>query len=103
MCIRDRHDLDRKINGLNKTDLILIAARPGMGKTAIALNICLNVAKTYEKTVAFFSLEMSREQLVMRLLSTESFVENQKLTTGHLEDDDWSKLSICLLYTSRCV
>ena len=88
------HDLDRKINGLNKTDLILIAARPGMGKTAIALNICLNVAKTYEKTVAFFSLEMSREQLVMGLLSTESFVENQKLTTGHLEDDDWSKLSI---------
>ena len=70
------HDLDRKINGLNKTDLILIAARPGMGKTAIALNICLNVAKTYDKTVAFFSLEMSREQLVMRLLSTESFVEN---------------------------
>ena len=81
------HDLDRKINGLNKTDLILIAARPGMGKTAIALNICLNVAKTYEKTVAFFSLEMSREQLVTRLLSTESFVENQKLTTGHLEDN----------------
>ena len=88
------HDLDKKINGLNKSDLLLIAARPGMGKTAIALNICLNVAKTYEKTVAFFSLEMSREQLVMRLLSTESFVENQKLTTGHLEDDDWSKLSI---------
>ena len=88
------HDLDRKINGLNKTDLILIAARPGMGKTAIALNICLNVAKTYEKTVAFFSLEMSREQLVMRLLSTESFVENQKLTTGHLDEEDWGKLSI---------
>ena len=88
------HDLDRKINGLNKTDLILIAARPGMGKTAIALNICLNVAKNYEKTVAFFSLEMSREQLVMRLLSTESFVENQKLTTGHLDEEDWGKLSI---------
>ena len=88
------HDLDRKINGLNKTDLILIAARPGMGKTAIALNICLNVAKTYEKTVAFFSLEMSREQLVTRLLSTESFVENQKLTTGHLDEEDWGKLSI---------
>ena len=88
------HDLDRKINGLNKTDLIQIAARPGMGKTAIALNICLNVAKTYEKTVAFFSLEMSREQLVMRLLSTESFVENQKLTTGHLDEEDWGKLSI---------
>ena len=87
-------DLDRTITGLNKSDLILVAARPGMGKTAIALNICLNVAKTYEKTVAFFSLEMSREQLVTRLLSTESFVENQKLTTGHLEDEDWGKLSI---------
>ena len=87
-------DLDYKTSGFQPSDLILIAARPGMGKTAIALNICLNVAKTYEKTVAFFSLEMSREQLVMRLLSTESFVENQKLTTGHLEDDDWSKLSI---------
>ena len=87
-------ELDDTITGLNRSDLILLAARPGMGKTAIALNICLNVAKTYEKTVAFFSLEMSREQLVMRLLSTESFVENQKLTTGHLEDDDWSKLSI---------
>ena len=88
------HDLDRKINGLNKSDLLLIAARPGMGKTSLALNVALNVAKSTDKTVAFFSLEMSREQLVMRLLSTESFVENQKLTTGHLEDDDWSKLSI---------
>ena len=86
--------VDAKINGMNKSDLLLLAARPGMGKTAIALNICLNVAKTYEKTVAFFSLEMSREQLVMRLLSTESFVENQKLTTGHLDEEDWGKLSI---------
>ncbi len=65
-----------------------------MGKTSMALNVALNVAKSTDKTVAFFSLEMSREQLVMRLLSTESFVENQKLTTGHLEDDDWSKLSL---------
>ena len=87
-------DLDRAILGLNKSELILIAARPGMGKTSIALNIALNVGMTLKKTVAIFSLEMSREQLVMRLLSTESFVENQKLTTGHLEDDDWSKLSI---------
>ena len=88
------HDLDRKINGLNKTDLILIAARPGMGKTSIALNIALSVAKSTNKTVAFFSLEMSREQLAMRLLSNESFVDNQKLVTGKLDDEDWQKLSI---------
>lgn len=88
------HDLDRKINGLNKTDLLLIAARPGMGKTSAALNIALSVAKSSGKTVAFFSLEMSREQLAMRLLSNESFVELQKLITGKLCDDDWTKLSI---------
>ena len=74
------HDLDRKINGLNKSDLLLIAARPGMGKTSLALNVALNVAKSTDKTVAFFSLEMSREQLATRLLSNESFVDNQKLT-----------------------
>ena len=77
-------DLDKKINGLNKSDLILIAARPGMGKTSIALNIALAAAKKYDKTVAFFSLEMSREQLAMRLVSNESFVDNQKLVTGKL-------------------
>ncbi len=88
------HDLDRRINGLNKSDLILIAARPGMGKTTIALNLVLNVAKNTDKTVAFFSLEMSREQLVSRLLSTESFVSFNKLATGQLEEDDWNKLSI---------
>ena len=88
-------DLDRKINGLNRTDLILIAARPGMGKTSIALNIALNVAKKNpEKTVAFFSLEMSREQLVMRLMSNESFVDNQSLVTGRLSEDEWTKLGI---------
>ena len=88
------HDLDRKINGLNKSDLLLIAARPGMGKTSLALNIALYVAKTTEKTVAFFSLEMSREQLATRLLSNESFVDNQKLTTGKLDEEDWGKLSL---------
>ena len=87
-------DLDRKINGLNKSDLLLIAARPGMGKTSLALNIALNVAKSTEKTVAFFSLEMSREQLATRLLSNESFVDNQKLTTGKLDEEDWAKLSL---------
>ena len=86
------HDLDRKINGLNKSDLFLIAARPAMGKSAFALNIGLNVAKKYNKTVALFSLEMSREQLAMRLLANESFVELQKLATGKLSEDEWSKL-----------
>ena len=86
------HDLDKKINGLNKSDLFLIAARPAMGKSAFALNIGLNVAKKYKKTVAMFSLEMSREQLAMRLLANESFVELQKLATGKLSEDEWSKL-----------
>ena len=88
------HDLAKKINGLNKSDLLLIAARPGMGKTSLALNIALSVAKESAKTVAFFSLEMSREQLAMRLLSNESFVDNQKLLTGQLSEEDWTKIAI---------
>lgn len=87
-------DLDSKINGLNKSDLILLAARPAMGKTAFALNLCLNVAKKYKQTVAFFSLEMSREQLAMRLMSSESFVNSQKLATGKLSEEEWSKLCL---------
>ena len=85
-------DLDTKINGLNKSDLLLIAARPAMGKTSFALNIGLNVAKKYKQTVAMFSLEMSREQLAMRLLSGESFVDSQKMATGKLSEDEWAKL-----------
>ena len=87
-------DLDRKINGLNRSDWLLIAARPAMGKTSFALNIALNVAKKYGQTVAFFSLEMSREQLAMRLLSGESFVDSQKMATGKLSDEEWSKLAM---------
>ena len=88
-------DLDKFISGLNKSDLMLLAARPGMGKTSLALNIALNVAKKYPKrTVAFFSLEMSKQQLVTRLSSNESFVDNKKLTTGKLNDEDWSKVGI---------
>ncbi|MEA4965520.1 MAG: replicative DNA helicase [Oscillospiraceae bacterium] len=87
-------DLDRKINGLNNSDLALIAARPGMGKTSIALNMALHAAKHTGKTVVFFSLEMSREQLAMRLISNESFVDNQKLVTGRLTEDEWSKISL---------
>lgn len=88
------HDLDKKINGLNLSDLLLIAARPAMGKTSFALNIAMNVAKKYEGTVAIFSLEMSREQLAMRLLSGESFVDSQKMLTGKLSDEEWSKLAM---------
>ena len=85
-------DLDSKINGLNKSDLLLVAARPAMGKSAFALNIAVNVAKKYKKTVAVFNLEMSREQLTMRLLANESFVELQKLATGKLTEEEWTKL-----------
>ena len=88
-------DLDKFINGLNKSDLMLLAARPAMGKTSLALNIALNVAKKYpKKTVAFFSLEMSKEQLVTRLLANESFVDNKKLTTGQLTTEEWTKIGI---------
>ena len=85
-------DLDIKINGLNKSDLVLVAARPAMGKTSFALNIGLNVAKKYQSTVAMFSLEMSREQLAMRLLSGESFVDSQKMATGKLTEEEWESI-----------
>ena len=85
-------DLDMKINGLNKSDLLLVAARPAMGKSAFALNIGVNVAKKYNKTVAIFNLEMSREQLAIRLLASESFIEMQKLATGKLSEEEWGKL-----------
>ena len=85
-------DLDHKIHGLNKSDLILVAARPAMGKSAFALNLGMNVAKKYGKTVAIFNLEMSREQLAMRVLSSESFVELGNLVTGKLSEEEWGKL-----------
>ncbi|MDD3164783.1 MAG: replicative DNA helicase, partial [Oscillospiraceae bacterium] len=94
-------DLDHKINGLNKSDLLLIAARPGMGKTSMALNIALSVAKGTPKTVAFFSLEMSKEQLAMRLISNESFVDNQKLVTGKLSEDEWSRIGVAAAALSQ--
>ena len=85
--------LDQKITGLNRSDLILLAARPGMGKTSMALNVALRVAKAERKAVAIFSLEMSREQLATRLLSTEALVENQRLRTGLLRETDWDKIA----------
>ena len=86
-------DLDSTILGLNRSELILFAARPGMGKTSIALNIAMNVAMTLHKTVAIFSLEMSREQLVMRLLSRASMVPSQNLLTGQLSEQQWRSIS----------
>jgi len=86
-------DLDRMTLGLNKTELILIAARPGMGKTSIALNMALYAALHEKKTVAMFSLEMSREQLVMRLLSREAMVPSQNLLTGRLSEPQWREIS----------
>ena len=85
-------DLDAKINGLNKSDLVLVAARPAMGKSAFALNMAMNVAKKYKKTVAVFNLEMSREQLALRLLASEGFLDMSKLTTGKLSEEEWGKL-----------
>lgn len=85
-------DLDRVITGLNRSDLILLAARPGMGKTSFALNIARYVACTAKKTVAFFSLEMSKEQLASRLLSAEALIEGTKLRIGKLNDEEWDRL-----------
>ena len=85
-------DLDAKINGLNNSDLVLVAARPAMGKSAFALNMAMNVAKKYNKTVAVFNLEMSREQLALRLLASEAFIDMQKLATGKLSEEEWTKL-----------
>ena len=85
--------VDRKIHGLNKSDLILLAARPGMGKSSFALNIALNVAKQTQKTVAVFSLEMSREQLLIRLMASEGLIDLGALSTGRLNSTDWGKLT----------
>ena len=93
--------LDRVITGLNRTDLILIAARPGMGKTSFALNIAENVATKTDKTVAIFSLEMSSEQLAQRLLSSQASVEGQLLRTGELSGDDWVRIAMASQTLSR--
>ncbi len=85
-------DLDYKLSGLQRSDLILIAARPSMGKTAFVLNIAQHVAFRQNLAVAIFSLEMSKEQLVNRLFSLESHVDAQVLRTGNLKDTDWEKL-----------
>ncbi len=87
-------DLDRMTSGLQPSDLILVAARPSMGKTAFTLNIAQNVGVRQHKTVAFFSLEMSQEQLVQRILCQISHIDSQKLRTGQLNsDEEWTRLT----------
>jgi replicative DNA helicase len=89
-------DLDMKTAGLQNSDLILIAARPGMGKTAMALNIAQYAAVQKHVPVAIFNLEMSKDQLVNRMLSCEVMVDSQKMRTGKLEDEDWNKIAQAL-------
>ena len=86
-------DLDYKTAGFHSSDLILIAARPAMGKSAFALNIATNAAVRAKVPVAIFSLEMSKEQMVNRILCSEAMVDSNKVRTGKLEEDDWTKLA----------
>ena len=92
--------LDSITSGLNKSDLIIIAARPGMGMTSFAMNIATNVARRSEKEVVTFNLEMSKEQLATRILSTEALVESHNLRNGRISGDDWVKLAVSAGYLS---
>ncbi|MBD3181069.1 replicative DNA helicase, partial [Candidatus Poribacteria bacterium] len=87
-------DLDNATSGFQKSDLVIVAGRPGMGKSMFIQNIATYVAGEYRTPVAMFSLEMSREQLVLRMLAAEANVEFQKLRTGFLSESDWPKLTI---------
>ena len=87
-------DLDRRISGLNDSDLIIVAGRPGMGKSSLAMNIGVEAAKHSGKSVAVFSLEMSRAQLGMRLVSTECLIDNKKLSTGRIAgEEEWGRVA----------
>lgn len=92
--------LDSIISGLNKSDLVIIAARPAMGKTSFAMNIAVNVARRTEKIVVTFNLEMSSEQLALRMLSTESQVDSGRLRNGRVSTEEWSKLATGAGYLS---
>ena len=95
-------EIDRITTGLNRSDLIILAARPGMGKTSFALNIARNVALKGKRTVAFFSLEMTKDQLVSRLLSSEALVGGTKLRTGKLSDEEWQRIISAGDVLSKC-
>ena len=94
-------ELDKMITGLNKSDLIILGARPGMGKTSFALNIARNVALETDKTVCFFSLEMTRDQIAQRLLSNEASIKSEKLRTGELSSDEWTRLAVAGEHLSK--
>ncbi|MDE6280922.1 MAG: DnaB-like helicase C-terminal domain-containing protein, partial [Oscillospiraceae bacterium] len=95
-------DLDRRISGLNDSDLIILAARPGVGKSSLAMNIGVEAAKHSGKSVAVFSLEMSRAQLGMRLVSTECLMDNKKLSTGRIAgEDEWSRVAMAVASLSQ--
>ncbi|RME86099.1 MAG: replicative DNA helicase [Caldilineae bacterium] len=95
-------DLDRLLGGLQKSDLIIVAARPGMGKTSLALTIALNAAKLYKKCAAIFSLEMSNEQLVLRLLAQEARINSQRMRLGQIRDEEWDRLARASAVLSEC-
>ncbi|RKS87811.1 primary replicative DNA helicase [Orbus hercynius] len=86
-------DLDKKTAGLQRSDLIIVAARPSMGKTTFAMNLCENAAMMQEKPVLIFSLEMPAEQIMMRMLASLSRVDQTKIRTGQLDDNDWARIS----------
>lgn len=95
-------DLDKVLIGLGEGDLVIVGARPGMGKTAFVLNMATNIARTSRKSVCIFSLEMSKEQLVQRMLSSEALVESSSLRSGNLTPDDWNKLAKASTFLSEC-
>ena len=94
--------IDRVLVGMGKGDLIIVGARPGMGKTSLTMNIAVNTALRSEKAVCIFSLEMSTEQLATRLLSSEALVDSFKLRSGNLSDEDWDKLGHASAKLARC-
>ena len=94
--------LDKLLGGMQKSDLIIVAARPGMGKTSLALTMALNAAKLHNARVAVFSLEMSSEQLVQRLLSQESRIDSQRLRLGQIKEDEWIRLMEAATILTEC-
>ena len=94
--------LDRVLVGLGKSDLVLVGARPGMGKTSFAMNLATHAAVTTKKTVCIFSLEMSAEQLVSRVMSSEALIDSYRLRSGELTDEDWGKLAHAASRLSNC-
>jgi replicative DNA helicase len=94
--------IDQVLVGLGKSDLVLVGARPGMGKTSFCLNVASNIARSTKKAVAIFSLEMSASQLVSRMLSSEAMVDSTSLRSGRLSNDDWRKLAQASSFLSEC-